>query len=396
MDDDETDPRSARARLMNSLVLGVLQQLSEASQRPAAAARPQAGDVVLGLGAVAVEASRRVTVGVGLVLRPLAAMLAPPSVVTATPTRLLRDLAERGREERADAAEGLQALAQRIAPRVLDRALSLVEVTDLVRDHVDLDTLVADVDVDAVAARIDLDAILNRVDIDQVASRLDVDTVAARIDLDAILNRVDIDQIASRLDVDTVAARIDLDAILNRVDIDQIASRLDVDTVAARIDLDAILNRVDIDQIASRLDVDTSPPASTSTPSSTASTSTRSLPASTWTPWWHGSTWSRWPSSSSRASTCRASSRARPGRWPPWRAGRCAGRASAPTSAWSTSSTGCSAVGERRPGIASDEPLPGRSSRHQRLLSRRPQTRTRPSPSPAGRATGWRPDRSPR
>jgi hypothetical protein len=240
MADDETDPRSARARLMNSLVLGVLQQLSEASQRPAAAARPQAGDVVLGLGAVAVEASRRVTVGVGLVLRPLAAMLAPPSVVTATPTRLLRDLAERGREERADAAEGLQALAQRIAPRVLDRALSLVEVTDLVRDHVDLDTLVADVDVDAVAARLDLDAILNRVDIDQVASRLDVDAVAARIDLDAILNRVDIDQIASRLDVDTVAARIDLDAILNRVDIDQIASRLDLDAVVARLDLVAL------------------------------------------------------------------------------------------------------------------------------------------------------------
>src|SRR4051812_8696489 len=50
--DDETDPRSARARLVNSVVLGVLQQLSEASQRPAAGARPHAGDVVLGLGAV--------------------------------------------------------------------------------------------------------------------------------------------------------------------------------------------------------------------------------------------------------------------------------------------------------------------------------------------------------
>ena len=249
MADDETDPRSARARLMNSLVLGVLQQLSEASQRPAAAARPHAADVVLGLGAVAVEASRRVTVGAGLVLRPLAAMLAPPSVVTATPTRLLRDLAERGREERADVAEGLEALAQRIAPRVLDRALNLVDLTDLVRDHVDLDTLVADVDVDAVAARIDLDAILNRVDIDQIASRLDVDTVAARIDLDAILNRVDIDQIAARLDVDTVAARIDLDA-------DPQPRRHRPDRLPPRIDLDAILNRVDIDQIASRLDLD--------------------------------------------------------------------------------------------------------------------------------------------
>jgi hypothetical protein len=240
MNDDETGAGSARARLMNSLVLGVLQQLSEASQRPPAAARPHAGDVVLGLGAVAVEASRRVTEGVGLVLRPLAAMLAPPSVVTAGPTRLLRGLAERGREERADAASGLEALAQRIAPRVLDRALDLVDLTDLVRDHVDLDTLVADVDVDAVAARLDLDAILNRVDVDQIAARLDVDAVAARIDLDAILNRVEVDQIAARLDVDEVAGRIDLDAILNRVDIDQIAARLDIDAVVARLDLVAL------------------------------------------------------------------------------------------------------------------------------------------------------------
>jgi hypothetical protein len=240
MDEDETDPRSARARLVNSVVLGVLQQLSEASQRPPAAARPHAGDVVLGLGAVAVEASRRVTLGMGLVLRPLAGILSPPAVVTATPTRLLRGLAERGREERADAAEGLEALAQRLAPRVLDRALNLVDLTDLVLDHVDIDALVADVDVDAVAARIDLDAILNRVDIDQIASRLDLDAVAARIDLDAILDRVDIDQIASRLDVDAAAARIDLDPILNRVDIDQIASRLDLDAVVARLDLVAL------------------------------------------------------------------------------------------------------------------------------------------------------------
>src|SRR3954451_7632355 len=228
MDEDETDPRSARARLVNSLVVGVLQQLSEASQRPAAAARPHAGDVVLGLGAVAVEASRRVTEGMDLVLRPLAGMLSPPTVVTAAPTRLLRALAERGRAERADTAAGLEALARRVAPRVLDRALSLVDLTDLVLDHVDIDALIADVDVDAVAARIDLDANLNRVDIDQIATRLDVDAVAARIDLDAILNRGH---------SGPHAPRIDPHANLNEIDIDHIAARLDPDAVVGRRDL---------------------------------------------------------------------------------------------------------------------------------------------------------------
>ena len=162
--------------------------------------------MVLGLGAVAVEASRAVTEGVGLVLRPLAAMLAPPSVVTAGRPASCAASPNAGGRERADAATRVwRRWPSGSPPVVLDRALGLVDLTDLVRDHVDLDTLVADVDVDAVAARLDLDAIMNRVDIDQIAARLDVDAVAARIDLDAILNRVDVDQIAARLDVNAVA-----------------------------------------------------------------------------------------------------------------------------------------------------------------------------------------------
>ena len=103
MDDHETGAGSARARLRRSLALGILQGLTEASQRPPAATPLRAGDVVLGLGAVAVDASREVTERVGLVVRPLKALIPPPSVVTRGPTRLLRGLAARGREGREDA-----------------------------------------------------------------------------------------------------------------------------------------------------------------------------------------------------------------------------------------------------------------------------------------------------
>ena len=197
MDDHETDDHgtgagSARARLRRSLVLGILQGLTEASQRPPAATPLRAGDVVLGLGAVAVDASREVTERVGLVVRPLKALLPPPTVVTRGPTRLLRGLAARGREGREDATIRIETLVQRVAPVVVDRALGLVDLTDLVHDHVDLDTLVADVDIDAVAARLDLDAVLDRVDVNEIAGRLDVNAVAATIDLDAVVSRLDL------------------------------------------------------------------------------------------------------------------------------------------------------------------------------------------------------------
>jgi hypothetical protein len=236
MDDHGTRAGSARARLRRCLVLGILQGLNEASQRPPAATPLRAGDVVLGLGAVAVDASREVTERVGLVVRPLKALIPPPTVVTRGPTRLLRGLAARGREGREDATMRIEALVERVAPVAVDRALGLVDLTDLVHDHVDLDTLVADVDVDAVAARLDLDAILDRVDVNEIAGRLDVDAVAATIDLDAILDRVDINEIAGRLDVNAVAATIDLDAVVSRLDLVALA-----EFVVEGIDLPGII-----------------------------------------------------------------------------------------------------------------------------------------------------------
>ena len=144
----------------------------------------------------------------------------------------------------------IEALVQRVAPVVADRALGLVDLTDLVHDHVDLDTLVADVDVDAIAARLDLDAVLDRVDVNAIVDQLDVNAVAASLDLDAILDRVDLNAIAGRLDVNAVAATVDLNAIVDRVDVNAIAGRLDVNAVAASIDIDAVVSRLDLVALA--------------------------------------------------------------------------------------------------------------------------------------------------
>jgi hypothetical protein len=153
----------------------------------------------------------------GTVLR-----LAPPDVLAA--------LTERGRTGRAG-IERLAGTVVRLAVRhVVAAVVETVDLTELVRRHVDLD---------AVAAGIDLDAAVARVDIDAAAARLDIDAAIARVDIEAIVRRIDIDEVAKRIDLDAVAARIDPDPVVTRVDLDAIIARVDIVGIAREV-IDAI------------------------------------------------------------------------------------------------------------------------------------------------------------
>lgn len=61
---------------------------------------------------------------------------------------------------RTKLADTLRALAGRLLTPAVEAALSVVDLTDLVARHVDLDSLAARLDVDAVVARADLDAVM--------------------------------------------------------------------------------------------------------------------------------------------------------------------------------------------------------------------------------------------
>ena len=236
MDEDESRRQQARSRVLNSLVVGVLRALAEASQRPVEAEQVRPTDVALGLGAVARDGTRRVTEVVGLAVRPLAGILAPPAAVRERPARLLRDLAERGRAEREAAALRMDAMARRFAPRLLDTALDYVDLTDVVRDHVDVDAIIATVDLDAAVARVDIASILDRVDVDAIAAKLDLEAVLDRVDVDAIAAKLDLEAVVDRVDVDAVAAKLDLDAVVGRLDLIALA-----EAVAEGIDLPGII-----------------------------------------------------------------------------------------------------------------------------------------------------------
>jgi hypothetical protein len=200
-------------------------------------------DIALGAGA----AATRLTAGVARPLLLTAGDVLRLGVRLAhgrAPARLAHRLADRGAEVRKGLTRAATEVVRALLPRTVEAALGVIDVTDLVRAHVDLDALVKGVDLDAVVARVDLDAAVTRVDLDGVASRLDVDAVIARADLDRVVSRIDVDAIIAAADLDRVVSRIDIDSILQRVDPDDIVARVDVEAVLDRLDLTAIARQV--------------------------------------------------------------------------------------------------------------------------------------------------------
>jgi len=81
-----------------------------------------------------------------------------------------------------------EALAQRLAERVVELVVSALDVNALL-DRVDVDALLDRVDVDALLDRVDVDRLLARVDIDDLLARIDVDEVLAKTDLGVVIAR---------------------------------------------------------------------------------------------------------------------------------------------------------------------------------------------------------------
>lgn len=90
--------------------------------------------------------------------------------------------------------EAAEAFARELVPEVVTALLDRIDLTALVEERVDLDTVVARVDVDAIAERLDLDAVARRLDVDAVVDRLDLVAIARgvidQLDLAAIARGV--------------------------------------------------------------------------------------------------------------------------------------------------------------------------------------------------------------
>src|SRR5450755_2782538 len=118
----------------------------------------------------------------------------------------------------------LEALAQRVAERVIDLAVDVLDLNALVQ-------------------AIDLNAMLNRVDINGILTNVDVSALVDRLDINEILTNVDVSALLDRVDINDVLKRVDVGALLDRVDMNDLVQRLDMDALVEQTDLGAIIAR---------------------------------------------------------------------------------------------------------------------------------------------------------
>ena len=127
--------------------------------------------------------------------------------------------------------------------------LDRLDLTELVRERVDLDALVAGVDIAAVLDRLDLtELVRERVDLDTLVAGVDIAAVLDRLDLtELVRERVDLDAVVAGVDLDAAAARLDVKAVLDRLDLTELVrERVDLDAVVAGVNLEAIIRRIDL------------------------------------------------------------------------------------------------------------------------------------------------------
>lgn len=126
-------------------------------------------------------------------------------------------LSVRGERAVAAAAVVVDALIRVTITKVVAAALDEIDLTRLIRENVDIDSIVEGVDLDRAVARVDLDRVVARVDLDKAVARVDIAAVIGRVDLDAIIETVDLDRAVARVNLDSAIAKVDLIALANFV-----------------------------------------------------------------------------------------------------------------------------------------------------------------------------------
>jgi hypothetical protein len=157
---------------------------------------------------------------------------------------LLAELASRGERVKDRLERRAAATLRALLRHAVEASLTAIDLTELVRAHVDLDALAAGIDVDAVIARADVDAVIARTDLDAIVGQVDLDAIVRRIDIEAIVRSIDLDAIVDLVDLDRVASHIDIDPIVQRVKVDAVVARVDVEAVLDRLDLAGIARQV--------------------------------------------------------------------------------------------------------------------------------------------------------
>jgi hypothetical protein len=213
---------------------------------------PAALDAAMGAAALATTAAVSVTRVFARAVGPVGRLVMHPPLLNERlhPARVVEAFAERGERARILANADINRLIAAVVPPVVNEVLDSLDLTDLVRQRVNIDSLVSTVDIVAVVDRMDIDAIARQLDIEGMLRQVDLDAIVSKVDIDAIVRQVDIDAVARQVDVDAIVSQVDIDAVAKRIDLDAIAERIDIDAIVSRVNVDAILRRLDLVAIA--------------------------------------------------------------------------------------------------------------------------------------------------
>jgi hypothetical protein len=188
-----------------------------------------ATDIAFGVGSAALESAVWM-VGLGFrAVRPLVGFaIAPPFLPKPLqPVSFLEPFAVRGRTDRRLAMVSLEAVMGAVVPRVIDAVLAEVDITAIVRDHVDLNAIADGIDVNAVAAKIDVNAIAENIDIPAILDRIDLAALAQYV-----IEEIDLPEIV-RESSSTITSGAVRGVRMRSIEVDDRAARI-VDKVIRR------------------------------------------------------------------------------------------------------------------------------------------------------------------
>ena len=216
---------------------------------------PAAVDAALGAAAMATNAAVSVTRLLARAAAPVGRRVMHPPLLDERlhPARVIEALTGRGHVARTSTGADLNQVIAAVVPPVVNEVLDGLDLTALVRERVDIDSLISTVDIAAIIDRMDIDAILRQVDIDGIVRQVDIDAIVSKVDIDALARQVDIDGIVRQVDIDAVVAEVDIDAIAKRIDVDAVVERIDIDSIVSRVDVDAIVRRLDLVGLAEEI-----------------------------------------------------------------------------------------------------------------------------------------------
>ena len=104
-----------------------------------------------------------------------------------------------------------------LIPEITTAILDQVDLTQIVKERVDINAIVEDVDMDRIVDRLDIAAIVDRVDVNAVVQRVDMEQIVEDLPIEKVVDRVDVNEIVERVDIRGVIDRLDLAEITQDV-----------------------------------------------------------------------------------------------------------------------------------------------------------------------------------